>query len=81
MNEEPIGTLTYSNYKADIYSTQLPGEFNIIYRDSSGKTVEEAPLTGVSTYRQRESEIRDHLQQLAEGKKAKVPDQGDPGEY
>ena len=82
MSQDPIGTLTYSNFKADIYSTSLPGEFNVIYRDGSGKPVEEAPLTGVSSYRQRESEIKDRLQQLAKGTPpAKTPDQGDAGEY
>ena len=82
MNMDPIGTVTDSGFKADIYSTSLPGEFNIIYRDGSGNPVEEVPLTGVSSYHQRENEIKEHLQQLAKGKPPpKTPDQGDAGEY
>jgi hypothetical protein len=67
MDEQPIRTLTFANYKAEVYSTNFPGEFRIIYVDGLGKTLEETPLTGISTYRQRETEIIARLRQLHEG--------------
>ena len=82
MDAQLVDTLTYAGLKADIYSTQLPGEFKVVYRDSAGHDLEEAPLTGISTYKQREPEIRDRLRQLQEGSKPmQTPDQGDAGEY
>ncbi len=82
MSEQLVGTVTYGEYKADVFSTAMPGEFKVIYQDPSGKTLVEAPLTGISSYRQRESEIAQHLKQLSEGGTAPAtPDQGDPGEY
>lgn len=82
MDEQIVGTLTFADYKADIYSTSAPGEFRIVYLDSSGKTLEEAPLTGISTYRQRETEITDRLRQLHAGARpSQTPDLGDAGEY
>lgn len=82
MNEQLVGTLTFAEYKADIYSTSTPGEFRIVYQDPSGKILEEGPLTGISTYRQRETEIIDRLRQLHEGARpSKTPYLGDPGEY
>lgn len=67
MDEQPIRTLTFASYKADVYSTNFPGEFRIVYVDGRGKTLEETSLTGISTYRQRESEIITRLRQLHEG--------------
>ena len=82
MEEQLVGTLQHGNYKAEIFSTSLPGEFRVIYRDPSGKVLEEAPLTGISTYKQREAEIGRHLQKLAHGAEPPaVPDRGDSGEY
>ena len=70
------------DYTADIYSLETPGEFKVVYRDATGKSLEEAPLTGVSTYRQREGEILDRLKQLHSGvPPEKLPDLGDAGEY
>jgi len=77
-----VGTLTHGDYKAEIFSTNMPGEFKVVYQDPAGKELEEAPLTGISSYRQREGEISEHLRQLAHGSPpAKVPDLGDSGEY
>ena len=82
MDEQIVGTLTFTDYKADVYSTSAPGEFRVVYRDSSGKILEEAPLTGISTYHQREAEITDRLRQLQEGAQpSQTPYLGDPGEY
>ncbi len=82
MEGQLVETLAYADLKADIYSTDLPGEFKVIYRDSAGNSLEEIPLTGISTYKQREPEILERLHQLHEGAKArKAPDRGDPGEY
>ncbi len=82
MDEQLVGTLKHGEYKADIFSTSMPGEFRVVYQDPAGKTLVEAPLTGISSYKQRESEIHDRLKRLSEGEKAPaIPDQGDPGEY
>jgi hypothetical protein len=82
MDEQLVGTLNFENYRADIFSTSAPGEFRVVYLDASGKTVEVAPLTGISTYHQRESEIVEHMRELkALGNKAPRSDLGDPGEY
>jgi hypothetical protein len=81
MDEQLVGTLRYENYKADIFSTS-PAEFRIVYSDPGGKTLEVAPLTGVSTYHQREAEIMEHMRALKTlGDKAPESDLGDPGEY
>ncbi len=80
--QQPVGVLTFQDYKANVYSTSIPGEFRVAYIDASGTTLEEAPLTGISTYRQREAEIVDRLQQLHNGSTpSATPDLGDAGEY
>ncbi len=82
MDAQHVGTLNYRDCQADIYSTNMPAEFKVIYSDAGGKQLEEAPLTGISTYKQREAEILDRLQKLCEGAPpATTPDQGDSGEY
>ena len=82
MDEQLVGTLQHSGYKADIFSTSMPGEFRVVYQDPAGETLVEAPLTGISSYKQRESEILDRLKRLSEGEKTpETPDQGDAGEY
>ena len=82
MDEQLVGTLTHGEYKAEVFSTAMPGEFKVCYQDPSGKAIEEAPLTGISSYKQRELEITQRLQQLADGEPpAKTPYQGDSGEY
>lgn len=82
MDEQLVGTLTYHDYKADVYSSSVPGEFRIVYRDPGGKELEQAPLTGISTYHQRENEILQRLHKLSEGAPPRrTPDLGDAGEY
>ncbi len=81
-NGQLVGTVTYGDYKAEVFSTNLPGEFRVAYQNGGGETLEEAPLTGISSYRQRESEISCRLKELAEGAPVPpTPDQGDSGEY
>ncbi len=82
MDGQLVGTLTHGDFKAEIYSTSLPGEFRVVYQDPEGHTLEEAPLTGISSYHQRASEISGRLQELAGGAPAEdTPYQGDAGEY
>ncbi len=82
MDEQLVGSLKYGEYKADIFSTSMPGEFKVIYHDPRGNPVVEAPLTGISSYKQREREILDNLKRLSDGAKPpQTPDQGDAGEY
>jgi hypothetical protein len=82
MEERLVGTLKHGQYKAEIFSTSFPGEFKVLYRDPQGKVLEEAPLTGISTYKQREAEISKHLKKLAHGAPpSATPDRGDAGEY
>jgi hypothetical protein len=82
MEAQLVATLGDSQFKADIYSLSMPGEFRVVYRDSSGKVLEEGLLTGISTYKQREPEILARLHELAQGAEPSPnPDRGDPGEY
>ena len=82
MEGELVATLNYGDFKADVYSLTVPGEFKVIYRDGSGNAVEEVPLTGISTYKQREPEIMSRLKELSEGAKPRTnPYLGDSGEY
>jgi len=82
MDRELVRTLAHGNFKAEVYSLSVPGEFNVVYSDADGKTLEEVPLTGISTYHQREPEIKERLAQLASGAKPiQNPNRGDAGEY
>lgn len=82
MDARLVDTFRDADLQAEIYSTDLPGEFKVIYRDASGKQLEEVPLTGISSYKQREPEIRARLHALKEGAKIRsTPDRGDAGEY
>ena len=81
-NIQPVRSFSHRGYKADIYSSDIPGEFRVVYRDSAGEVIEEAPLTGISTYHQREPEIRNRLLELSHGAEPdSEPDRGDAGEY
>ena len=82
MDAHLVDTISYAGLSAEVYSTNLPGEFKVIYRDSAGNQLEEVPLTGISSYKQRKPEILDRLRQLSEGGSVpRVPDRGDAGEY
>ena len=82
MDGELIATLTHDDFKAEIYSLNMPGEFKVVYISPAGEMLEESPLTGISSYRQREPEIMARLKQLSKGAQpASNPDRGDAGEY
>lgn len=82
MDAQLIETLSDGDLKAEIYSLSMPGEFRVVYRNSSGRVLEEGFLTGISTYKQRAPEIQARLHQLAHGAPPSPnPDRGDPGEY
>jgi hypothetical protein len=82
MDEQLVETLRDEGIAAEIYSLAMPGEFQVLYRDASGRVLEEALLTGISTYKQREGEIRARLHDLAHGAKPSATgDRGDAGEY
>lgn len=82
MDAQLVETLSDGDFKANIYSLSMPGEFRVVYRDAAGGVLEEALLTGISTYKQRQPEILDRLHQLAHGAEPSPnPDRGDPGEY
>lgn len=82
MDEQLVGTLNHDGYKADVYSSNVPGEFKIIYRDAAGRELEQTPMTGISTYHQREHEILHHLKQLSQGvPPGTPPNLEDSGEY
>lgn len=82
MDEQLVDTLTAGEYKAEVFSCRLPGEFRIVYQGPDNVTLEEGMLAGISSYKQRESEIVERLRQLSEGDPPRtVPDLGDAGEY
>ena len=82
MDAQLVETFHDSQFQADIYSLSMPGEFRVVYRDAKGQVLEEGFLTGISTYKQREPEIRERLHTLAHGAEPSPnPDRGDPGEY
>ena len=80
--DTPLATIEGRGCNAEIYEQSLPGQFTILYRNVAGEVLEEAELTGVSTYRQREAEIRDHLDKICAGLTPKDPDAlASSGEY
>jgi hypothetical protein len=80
--DSPIATIERGGCRADIYEQPLPGDYLVVFRDASGQKLEESALTGISTYRQRESEITDRLEQLCSGRAVAPPeDFEDSGEY
>jgi hypothetical protein len=81
--DNPIATIERHGCKAEIYEQALPGQFTILYRSAAGEVLEQAELTGVSTYRQREAEINDHLEQICSGLNPPPPPEAlaDSGEY
>lgn len=82
MDEQLVHTLTRGDWIAEIYSLSMPGEFEVVYRNSLGNEIERVTVTGVSSYHQRETEIITHLEQLEKGDlSAAKPDLEDAGEY
>ncbi|MBV9405272.1 MAG: hypothetical protein JO211_07995 [Acidobacteriaceae bacterium] len=82
MEAQLVDTLSDGELKAEIFSTELPGEFKVIYRDAANNELEDILLTGISSYKQRETEIRDRLRQLNEGAPLrKTGERGAASEY
>lgn len=79
--DTPLATVEHGTCKAEIYETALPGQFSIRYYDAVGTMVAEEELTGVSTYKQREKEIMERIQQICEGVTPDPAELSDPGEY
>lgn len=78
---EPIGTVTAGSWKAEVYENSLPGDFTVRYLDPSGHIALEEPLSGVSSYHQRQGEIVDRLKKLQEGLTGDDANLADSGEY
>jgi hypothetical protein len=79
--DEPLATIEGGKCKALIYEMPLPGQFTVRYVDEAGAVLAEEPLSGVSSYRQREDEIRDRLNELCGGNAVKSAQLADSGEY
>ncbi len=79
--EEPLATLEDDGCKAEIYESALPGSFTVRYRNEKGEVIAEESLTGVSTYRQREKEIRERLHEIRHGGQPESATLADSGEY
>lgn len=67
MEGEVVATLTHDDFKAEIYSLNIPGEFKVIYSSPAGEIVEEQTITGISSYHQRQPEIVTRLHDLSRG--------------
>lgn len=82
MENQLVGQIKHGEYRADVYSEALPGEFRVVFYDPAGKKLEEDRLSGISSYHQREGEILKRVSELAHGAAPRrVPDLGDAGEY
>jgi|GEM_PF-3918402 len=79
--EVHLATIEEGLCKAEIYETAMPGQFSIRYCSQDGSVVAEEPLTGVSTYKQRELEIRSRLNELCAGRELPEAPLSDSGEY
>lgn len=79
--DTPLATLEEGSCKAEVYETALPGQFSVRYLNADGTVAGEEPLTGVSTYKQREQEIRDRIGELCKGEPLAGAPLADSGEY
>lgn len=79
--DSPLAALESGKCKAEIYETALPGQFTVRYVDEHGTVLAEEQLSGVSSYRQRETEILGRLSKLCEGRGVKSAALADSGEY
>jgi len=79
--DQLLTALENGKCKAEIYETALPGQFTIRYLDEVGGVLFEEQLSGISSYRQRESEILRRLNELCAGRKVKSATLADSGEY
>jgi len=82
MDAQLVETFSDGDVKAEVYSLAMPGEFQVVYRGARGKVLEETMLTGISSYKQREPEIRTRLGELAHGEAGEgTSDAKAAGEY
>jgi hypothetical protein len=82
MDEQLVGTLRAGDYKAEVFSLSIPGEFRVEYQGPGDTKLEEDMLAGISTYKQREREIVARLHELAGGATPReTKEAGDAGEY
>lgn len=82
MDAQLVETFSDGDVQAEVYSLAMPGEFQVVYRGSGGSVIEETMLTGISTYKQREPEIRARLSELAHGgRRTGTPDAKAAGEH
>lgn len=79
--DTPLATLEQGTCKAEIYEAAMPGQFTVRYCRQNGTVVSEEPLTGVSSYRQREPEIRNRLNEMCRGLDGDSSALSDSGEY
>lgn len=79
--DTPLTTLERGSCKAEIYEAALPGQFSVRFLSEDGTVLAEEPLTGVSSYRQREQEILDRLDEFCQGIAVKSEPLSDSGEY
>ena len=80
-DDKLIATLENGDCKADIFSTALPGQFTIRYCRQDGTVLGEESLSGLSTYRQRENEIQQRLQEICAQGHLEGSPLADAGEY
>lgn len=79
--DTPLATLEQGGCRAEIFEMALPGQFSIRYCNAQGSVLEEENLAGVSSYKQREQEIRAKLHDLCTGGHPASGELADPGEY
>ncbi len=79
--DTPLATLENGSCKAEIYEAALPGQFSVRFLSGDGTVLAEESLTGVSSYRQREQEIIQRLDEFCRGVEVKTEPLADSGEY
>ena len=77
----PLTTLVRGTCKAEIYEAALPGQFLVRYYDGKDVLLAEEELSGVSTYKQREAEILERIEELCKGDNPDSAGLADSGEY
>lgn len=63
----PLAKLEDGTCVAEIFETAMPGQFTVRYSRQDGTVLAEESLTGVSSYKQREQEIRSRLSKVCQG--------------
>ena len=79
--DQLIATIEQGKCKVEIYDCGMPGQFTVRYFGQNGELLTEEPLSGVSSYHQREQEIRDRLSQICKGEEVEPGELSEFGEY